>query len=165
MVSRASWSIGLDEVVVEPDEPAAGVVLLLSVTRYRHDHRLPAVLLLAEPPRHFVAVHLRQADIQQDEFRALFSRDSEASLPLWAVWTSWPRIVSSRAMPCGRVHVVIHHEDSRRSPERRFRVSLEPGPGFRRALGRREPHGEFASIAQALAPGRDTRRRAARPAS
>ncbi len=70
--SAQHFEIGrLREVVVEAGVVRATAVVVLPVAGQRHEQHHPAKTLLPNRAGHFIAVHSRQADVEQDDFRML----------------------------------------------------------------------------------------------
>ena len=89
----------LDQVVIEPGCAGAAAVFFLAVTRDGDDHRILARIIVPEGRRDLVAVHAREADIEQNEIRPERPRRFNRRLAVEATWTSFPRSLRSRAIP------------------------------------------------------------------
>ena len=105
----------LDEVVVEPGLPRSAPVLFLAPAGQRHDQRPRELGPLPQASGHLVAVHPRQADVQQDDVGAE-RRPPPRAPPArrGRPRTSWPHEPRQQHGQARRrrVRVVVHHQDA-----------------------------------------------------
>ena len=149
---------GLAEVVVEAGGTRALLVLYLAPAGDGDQHGLAVARVQSQPPRDFVAVHSRHADVEQHGIGAKPRHRIERVLPAEFDLVLDAEQLQHHAHGLGRVDVVIDHQHAQANDGAgAAAVSTRAGGGrlLRLARGQRQAHHELRALAEAFAVRRD----------
>src|SRR6202035_22493 len=106
---RIDW---LDQVMVEAGFPGLAAIIVLTVAGDGHEHRLVEAGHGAQVPRHLVAAHPGQADVEQDDLRQEDGGRGQGGRTVAGAADGEAPVLEEGRQGLRGIAVVVHHEDA-----------------------------------------------------